>query len=225
MRLENSGQLALLDAVVFFAVSVVVSSVLLSYGETFGSVDLDSKEGTANPEEILGAFLNACIGSGITIQLSEPRLITEREKVSTCLAIEVEAIMGGLDPRLFSELNDVFTVILGRITNPVFQPHLVVLDMDSETYDAVLLLPEDLHVGGDQMAASTVLPCGAYICLVEVVLSAHALPEPVDVRIRDLDLRPSVVLSMADDNPGDCEHDYHGRNREVKIRLDVGRHI
>jgi len=181
MRHRSDGQLALLDAMVFFAISVVVSSVMLSYGKDSGDMGLDPCEGTSDPEMILEAFLNACLGSPVTIRSHDCLTIPERTKVSACLALEVEAMMDGFDPDVFVDLNDAYTIILRRITNPVFEPHLAVLDSDGGDFDAVLMLPQNSQLGSVVLVASAVLPCGEHSCLVEVLLSAQSLPEPVNI--------------------------------------------
>lgn len=175
------GQLALLDALVFFAVAVVVSSVLLSYDRSDGKPELSSGSGTSNPGEILKAFLDASIGDEIPIQFGASLTVHQDKQVSVCLALEIEAILDGIGSGLFQALDRAYMTILERITNPVFQPYLVVLDDEGSTYVPILNLPCAVPGCGVSMASSMVLPCGGHRCLVEVVLSAQAFPNPVNV--------------------------------------------
>lgn len=175
LRSDGRGQLALMDAMVFFSIAVVTSSVVLSYDEV-RTDDLAGAD-SIDPENILRVFLRACVGVDTT--LYDGTEVDGKECAADCLMAEAMRIVDGVDPGLFTELNGALLASLERVVAAGFAPHLSVVS----------------HVGGtlidigratagveDLLAASEEFPdVGGSRCLVVLVLVPSLGLEHVDV--------------------------------------------
>lgn len=124
---DDAAQLAVMDAVVFFAVAMVISSLFLYYanlGEEIKAPEHGS--GSADPDAVLGAVLHASVGSNIFVPMDAPRHIPADTEVCRCLLLESEQIIGGTPVEAFGELNCAVSWILDRTCNPVFSSCLSV---------------------------------------------------------------------------------------------------
>jgi len=128
-RRESSdrGQLALMDAMVFFAVMLLICSLQLSMCREDGVYDdmhLDLA-GRSDPESVLPVLLKASIGVRCVVSLESQLEVLAYTTVSECLAAEAVAVMRGapLDP--FDVLNGVILGIAANISHPLLAPHIV----------------------------------------------------------------------------------------------------
>ena len=134
-RANRQGQLATLDAIVFFSAAIVVSSVLLSYGlEAPQSAEIRS---TRDPANLLEVFLRASVGVDIILDLGERAVIRSNEQMGECLAIELRGLSEGLPVKAFLPLNQQFSDALQRLCGLSFHHRLVVLDQTSEEILAI----------------------------------------------------------------------------------------
>lgn len=147
---DSGGQLATLDAIVFFSAAILVSSVLLSYG-------LEATKGaeirpTRDPANMLDVFLRASIGVDITLDLSERVVVRSNEQIGECLAIELRELVGGSPVESFLPLNQQLSNVLLRLCGHSLQHRLVVLDKSSHE---VLAIGMDLDRGARNAFASS----------------------------------------------------------------------
>jgi hypothetical protein len=122
-----------MDAMVFFAAAMVVSSILLSY-------ESDSRPETEarpypDPSEALGVFLKASIGSDAVLSMADPVSIRAGDLAGECLLVELCGLSDGLPEDVFDPLNDLLSRMLSDICAP-WAWHL------SASADAVTVLLE-----------------------------------------------------------------------------------
>ncbi len=125
-RFGRGGQLALMDAMVFFAVAMLASSVLLSYSRSQPLDPLGDADGAGDPAEVLRVFLRASVGA--EIELWDGLTIAGCEPVADCLMAEACWISQGAAPSSFEELDIVLLAMLEKIVAPGLSPHLQVID-------------------------------------------------------------------------------------------------
>lgn len=127
---ECHGQLATLDAIVFFSAAILVSSVLLSYDL---SGTKDSGVGpTQDPANLLDVFLRASIGKEIVLELGEHVTIRSDDQIGECMILEIGALSQGMPLTVFQPLNQEFSIALDRLCDTTFRYRLVVQNADSE---------------------------------------------------------------------------------------------
>src|SRR4030042_683868 len=95
-RRDRSGQLALMDASVFFIVAVVVSTVLLYYSALGRESEVANHgEGSADPCAVLEALIHSSMGRDLTVHLDIPRHVSSHTEVGQCLLLEAEELLTG----------------------------------------------------------------------------------------------------------------------------------
>lgn len=153
------GQLALMDAIVFFVIAMTISCVLFYYADLENSVPrCPSPGGQADPSEILPVFLHSSIGREIVLELDRTVHVSRESEVSICLELELDAISDGEDEDAFGPLNDQFVSILEAVCNPVYQPYLVCLQMTTGSPETILSLPGQVPQAATTYAASVEFP-------------------------------------------------------------------
>lgn len=178
-RIGQSGQLALMDALVFFMVAMAISSVLLYYsglGTTWTEDDLG--QGMSDPHEILGVLLRSSIGREITVSLEVPRYISWDTEVGVCMLLEAEAIVDGMAPEAFEELNKTVLDILRSLCNPVYEPFFSVMAVDDLGTARIVSIP-GVPITSDRMYAATMdlVQDEEKALLAQLVLCPAASPE------------------------------------------------
>jgi hypothetical protein len=149
-RADRQGQLATLDAIVFFSAAMVVSSVLLSYG--LEAPQLAETGPGHDPANVLEVFLEASVGTTIVLDPGERTTIRENEQIGECLGIELSELSEGMPLSAFLPLNLRFSDILDRLCGLSCPHRLTVLD---ETSEQVLAIGTDIAaVTGDAFASS-----------------------------------------------------------------------
>jgi len=179
LRKDRCGQLALMDSMVFFAVALAVCGVLVSYARPLVEPRADL-QGDADPAEILRVLLRASIGRPVTIDLEGSHRLDGTEDVATCIAVEVRALSSGISQTVFSSLNAIILEMMSSMCNPLFEPFLIVYDVDGGLPSQVLKLPYDVADSENRCASSTEIPGdGGNPYMAILVLSPAALPELV----------------------------------------------
>ena len=182
----RDGQLALLDAMVFFVIAMLVTNVCFSYlGQSSTSgLDRPSIE-RCDPGMILGVFLEASLGRSIVIPSSPEVELDGKDQVSDCLLVEIECIEGGGDPLIFASLNQIFLGILLGICPPGMSLLLV-------SYRAACLTGEPVPIISDptwttderadvRAASATMSSSEQHVHLVVLKLAPATLPELIDI--------------------------------------------
>lgn len=125
-RPDRSGQLATLDAIVFFAAAMVISGVLLSYARS-GTVERPDAVPYPDPENLLEVFLRASIGQTVTLDIGGSVVVRGNDPIGECLLMESRALTEGLPVEPFRPMNDIFLETLEESCGPGFQPRISVL--------------------------------------------------------------------------------------------------
>jgi hypothetical protein len=134
-RFDCHGQLATLDAIVFFSAAILVSSVLLSYGiEARDSAEIGP---TRDPANLLEVFLKASVGVDLTLDLGVRVTVRSNEQIGECLSIELRGLSEGIPVKAFLPLNQQLSEALNRLCGLSFHHRLVVLDQASEEVLAI----------------------------------------------------------------------------------------
>lgn len=179
--LDSGGQLALMDAIVFFIAAMVISGMLLSSAKERAD-DAFAPQGDTSASEILCVFLRASVGERVLVDLEGGVYVDERADVAGCLAVEIASLEEGAEPSAFARLNEVIYSILKSVCNPLFDPHLVVVDVGSECERPILALPDAAARGENTYASSIELQVsGDIACMLQLTLCPAASPELVQV--------------------------------------------
>lgn len=142
MNDSDGGQLALMDAVVFFAASMLISTALLAYASDFaGPGSIHACNDWRDPDEVLHAFLHASVGTELIVNLNSSVQIKGNEEIAECIAIETQALRSGAGIAPFEELNDVCLRILRSCSAPLYEPFLIVLCSDANGTEPILAIP------------------------------------------------------------------------------------
>lgn len=200
---DKSGQLALMDSLVFFVVAVTISSILLYYSAPRESYDApDHGQGQGDPNEVLETILHSSIGSEILVLADIPRHISSDTETSQCLLLEAEAVLDGMSINAFGSLNDAIAVILESVCNPIYEPLLRVCSCTDAGLVPIVSIPEAGSDCGQQYGASMDLTRDEEKeMMVQLVLCPATSSEVIDVLMGDLNLGSSVVSSSPELQP------------------------
>jgi hypothetical protein len=200
---SESGQLALMDALVFFLVAVTISSVILYYSAPGESHDApDHGQGQGDPHEVLETILHSSIGSEIVVLTDVPRHISSDTDVSQCLLLEAEAVLDGMSIDAFGPLNDAVKAILESVCSPMYESMLRVYSSSDAGLSPIVSIPDVGLDSSQQYGASMELTHDEEKDLhVQLILSPAAFSEVVDVMVSELHLSSSVLSSPPELQP------------------------
>lgn len=150
---DSHGQLATLDAIVFFSAALLASSVILSYG--LGAHEVTIAGACRDPGDLLEVFLGASVGEELVLDLPERTVIGSNERIGECLNLELCSVLAGTSGEAFLPLNQLLSEALDRLCGPMLHHRLVMLDSGS---DEVLAMGPDVGADArDAYASSTVM--------------------------------------------------------------------
>ena len=173
-REKCAGQLATLDAIVFFSAAILVSSTLLAYATPQG--DAGFTELDIDPASLLEVLLRASIGEEIHVSVGGLAQIRGNDEIGECLMAEVHALREGVDPLAFVDLNRVVGRIMASVCGPCVNPYLVVLEKEDNC--VVLAVPYAVVDARDAFASSIdLVDIDGSKCIVELVLLPTAPSE------------------------------------------------
>lgn len=154
---EHGGQLALLDALVFFAAAILLSSIVLSFslGSSSTSAGMDSR---VDASDVLTAFLHASVAESFEIVLDEPLKVTGSETFALCLSLEASTILAGGSAEPFEAMNEIVWEALLRLCPLGFSPCLVVTDKSGRLQDPLFVIPETSNGSEEVYAGSAWIP-------------------------------------------------------------------
>ena len=176
---KDLGQLAVMDAVVFFAGAILVSSVLLSYSGEPATTHQESAD-SLEVAHLLDSVLSSSIGSNLTIVYDQSIQVSRQALVRDCLAVEGDCLFRGGETDGFADLNTIVLEMLGAGAPPVRAPHLLfVYKSYSEPLLALPHLPD--HVDERFASHVTLTLEGGSEILVVLVLCPSAPSELVQV--------------------------------------------
>lgn len=187
-----------MDAMIFFAFAAIASSVLIQSasaphspsGETYGEVDLKG---------ILESFLQASVGREIVLSIDQETSIPADAQMAEVLALVVSSEAQGWPNQSASFIEDVLARTLKSLEPPSSDLFLMIYSMDLGNLE--LSIPRAMPSASNQFAASAIIPgSDEEALLVSMILQPAFLPEILDVRVGDLDLRPCVAFSLREGN-------------------------
>jgi hypothetical protein len=222
-RQDRSGQLALMDAIVFFFVAATVSTVLL-YLSAPGPETMveDHGQGSADPSAVLEALIHSSIGCDLTIPVDVPRHLSRHTDIGQCLLLEAEGLIAGESASSFDRLNDAVGMILKGICSPVLDPYLSVWSTTDSESEALILIPGSEPASDQKYGATAELRNTRDRTLtVQLLLCPPSLPELVDVLVGDLDLRLGECAPPPELDPSDGHHYEDQNERQVKVESVV----
>jgi len=181
-RHEAVGQLALLDAMVFFLVATTMSAALWCHADLRRAGGDAARAGpTPATGDILSSFLRASICRGLVVRCPEELAIRPDTPISACIMYEAEGLLRGADPSCFAELNQVLDDVLVAVAGTLWHPCLSVYLMDEQAPAELLTFPPATPEGPTAYSASAAIPCSSGVLLVTLVLTPSSLPELAEV--------------------------------------------
>lgn len=141
-RSDCRGQLAVMDAMIFFAVAGLVSSALLA--NSLGGPAAPGLEQEyslrARAADMLRAFLDASLGREVVVLSGGYELVVPAStKVSDCIVAELAALENAAEHGAFADMNDALSAVLHALSDSHVTAYACVYDMDAST--AILALP------------------------------------------------------------------------------------
>lgn len=177
----RTGQLALMDALVFFTVAMLISSILLSraYLDRRDETDTLWCDVSYDASTLLGVVLRASIGECVTLNVSGRQVtVSPTAAIGECVAMEATALLSGDEPRVFDEVNGMILEIVKDVAGPFVVPHLWVLRSEDGSWDALMRIEDRPPAADACQAASFDLPVGHIgRCRVTLVLEPSLLLE------------------------------------------------
>jgi len=167
-----------MDAVVFFAAAVMISSVLMFYSSGPGAIDGDANQVCPDTAVMLDVVLRASIGHEVEVALGVGMTIPSTFTVYECLAAEMHALEGGVSNEVFQELNEAILAIIRSACGHSFVPHLLVLGPDLRMDSPMIAIPTVPPASFEAYASSCEMPrADGSQTLVALVLCPALLPE------------------------------------------------
>lgn len=169
-----------MDAVVFFSVAVLISSILLSrtLHEYRDEITAPEFEAAYDASSFLEVLLRGSIGESMGLDTTALITIRPTTTVGECLAMEAAALLDGELPDAFQEMNDMILDIAARIAGQLVVPHLWIMQSLNGSWVSVAGIEDRPPVSQNRHAASFDLPAdGADRCRVTLVLEPALLPE------------------------------------------------
>ena len=141
-RPDDQGQLALMDAVVFFLAAMVVSGILFS--TVSDTVDEDRSDSCSwfDPERALAAMMRSSIGSETQVVVGGQSLILEeRVEIAECILLEAHIIAEGDAGFDFSALNSILSEVVNGICGRSMHAGLCVYELLNGTPSELFSIP------------------------------------------------------------------------------------
>lgn len=174
---DPGGQLALMDALVFFAIAMLLSSALLV--QVRSVVDRDAVIGgetDVDAGNMLEVLMAASIGRSLSIPLEKEIVIARDEPVSECVRAELYALISGTDLEAFDGLNEAVADILDVLSGPSMRACLVASLLDGPSNEPLLVIPGPYRPTGLAYASSMDLPCADSVLCRVLLLLEPAFP-------------------------------------------------
>ncbi|UCE91843.1 MAG: hypothetical protein JSV90_01445 [Methanobacteriota archaeon] len=178
------GQLALMDALVFFAVAMLICSIQIArlHRELSHEEALSEVDARYDPLMLLHALLRTSIGCSLTLDTEPEVAVRPQARVADCLATQAIGLMSGQAPSAFEDMNGVILAIASSACAPLTAPTISVSVIADGEHVLLFLLGGVAGSGGDRYAASIDLvthETGRIV--VTLVLHPALLPEALGV--------------------------------------------
>ncbi len=173
-----------MDAIVFFSVALLISSIMLSrtYHEYRDEVEAPEFDAAYDASSFLEVLLRGSIGEGMSLNITGHITTRPTITVGECLAMEASALLDGESADAFRGMNDLILVIAGRMAGQLVVPHVWILHSLNDSWIPVVEIEDRPPVCENRRAAWFDLPAdGPDRCRVTVVLEPALLPESRDI--------------------------------------------
>ncbi|MCU0853070.1 MAG: hypothetical protein MUC90_07470 [Thermoplasmata archaeon] len=175
---RNEGQLALMDAMVFFAAAILLSSIVMSFSiNSPGTVAGRSVQIDAN--EILVAFLQASVSQTFEVALEEPLTVTGKETFAFCLSVEAGVLIEGGTIEPFLSMNEVIHDTLVRLSPHGFDPCVIVTNESRGLDQPLFGIPRVMGRSSEVYAGSAWIPSSTGDEILVVLTLVPASPAEV----------------------------------------------
>lgn len=174
----TSGQLALMDAMIFFAASLLISSIVMSqaFQDRCDNVDAIGAGAALDASSILGVLLRTSIGRSVPLDCENPVAVQPTTTVGECMAAEAVAILSGEPAEAFADLNGLILAIAELAVSPGIVPHLWIMLVTADGLKSIVRIEERPPVACERHAASFDLPAEDDArCFVTLVLEPATL--------------------------------------------------
>jgi len=152
------AQLAVMDAMIFFAVAGLVSSALLA-NSLGGPAEPGLEQADnlrARAADMLRAFLDASLGREVVVLSEGSELVVPASaRVSYCIVTELAALENVADEGAFADMNDALSTVLRALSDPHVTAYACVYDMSAP--GAILALPSPLPDSSNVYGSSCIL--------------------------------------------------------------------
>ena len=148
---DERAQLALLDAMVFFAISMVICGVMVSYAVPGGSID-DGSFGSARADNLLAVYLGASLGDGVALGVAGFEF-TGDERLGEVLFLLSALVLDGVPLEGFEPLLSHCSSVLSALSEP-WSPFLRVISDDGEGGVTIISMGCEPGDGHDSESAS-----------------------------------------------------------------------
>ena len=222
-RNADEGQLALMDAVVFFISAITVTCVLFSTVPHASDNDISPSKSWFDAGRTLTALLRSSLGSEVRATIhGEPLIISERTDIAECILLEAHVIAEGDGASDFGALDLKLSEILNAVCGPFMEPQLSVWLLSNGTPYELFSLPGSPMETPVAYAATAELADSEgtkYLVLLRSVPSASS--ESRRIGSSDAYLGPRVLLA-----PHDVQvlQDYHD-DEQGDSRIDPERRL
>jgi len=167
-----------MDALVFFAVAMLISSILMSraYAGSMDAVGHLDPLGVDDATEVLPVLLRASLGEDVVIDTSDLVIIRRTATIGECLSAEVAALRSGESLAAFEVLNAVVLSAAERLVSPLVLPHIWLMYGTDGSLVCLAAIERQQPSAENREAASFDLPAEyGSRCAVTLVLEPSAL--------------------------------------------------
>ena len=167
-----------MDALVFFAVSMVISSAFVSQTLREGpsGIGVSDADMVPDPSPVLAVLLRTSVGSEFVLDCGKEVVVGREATVGDALAVEAWGLSTGVDAAVFGELNQEVLQIAERASGDGVEPHVWIMRLTDEGWVALAEIEDEKPVAADARAASFDLPYeGEVRCMVTLVLELAPL--------------------------------------------------
>ncbi len=175
---RDGAQLALVDAMVFFAIALVISTLFL--GSAGRVSDPEPSEPLPYVESLLRSFLGASLCERLILSAGGGIEIGPYEKVCDCLAVELHMLREGCPLEAFAPLDSLLALLLDSV---IPEPYWFILESYDPSLPSRPLMQLERNWGpSDQVYASSApIPDGegeALLVVLQLGLPAPLLEVP-----------------------------------------------
>ena len=178
---DSGGQLALMDALVFLTVALVVSSMMLE--QVGGPTEEGSFFGNDFPymtNEVLTVVMRASLGEQVTVELWQRFVLPAETSFGEVLLLEAMAVLEGGDEAAFEEVETLLLGVLDSLLGPSLRGHLLVVVCEDVETTVVAIEHRPLE-SMQVSAASQVLSDNDTRLVVRLLVEPALLLEPLGV--------------------------------------------